>query len=153
MVNANDVSDQIKGYRKFRMLLQTRDMDWIENILTDTAYIDSINYRLLFLNSVTDKGREHVRRRELMTVYLAGGGEMNFPPRGRLHAVHGYWLDQLRSPIHAHAVIAPGQLPKTPTDLSLFHSTHGPTGEERLLATAKSRDVILEGTVAVRGPR
>lgn len=92
-VNANGVTFLIKGYGKLRRLLQTRTVDWIEVILTNVAYIPSINYHTLSLNSVTDKGHEYVGRRDVIIVCSAGGGEIYFRHAdGYLLSVDTGWI-------------------------------------------------------------
>lgn len=107
MGNVNGVTFPIKGPGKLSMLLQTRNSQWMEVILTDVACVPLINDHLLSLNSVIDKGHEYVGRRDGITVHLGGGGEIYCPPHLRLRAVREYMLDQLQSPAHAHAVIVP----------------------------------------------
>lgn len=147
MVNVNGTKFPPKGQNKILMMFQTREVEYIDVTLTDVvAYVPSLGFNLLSLNSVADNGHEYVRRKGGITVYLAGGGEIYFPPRSRLRAVHGYRFDKSRMPVHASTVIYPGLLPKANRlNINTYHNMHAHSNDVILRETAKRHILILEG--------
>ena len=133
----------IEGYGDLPLTLRSSSGD-VPLLLRNVAHVPSLNYHLLSLRAIADKGHTYFGDQEGITVYFSSGETLFFPSVGRLNFLYAYRpgtsVDET-----ATAVIAP-----TPTtsgiktaDINDFHVAHAHAHEGALKKTAKQMGVCL----------
>ena len=115
--------------------------------LRDVVHVLSLNYHLLSLRAVADKGHTYTGNRKGATVFFSAGDTMFFSSVGRLNFLYAYRPGMLVDKT-ANATNAPGPTTSnrdTPVDINGFHVAHAHVHEGALRKTAKQMGVTLEG--------
>ena len=137
----------IVGYGDLTVAFRSND-SWVHVKLHDVAHAPLLNYNLVSLTSLAQKGHSSTVEESGVTLKLKGGGTVQFPLIGKLCRQYGYRPEATGRMVDTVcAVIAPGQAkaPTTPTDINLFHCTYGHTHEALLKQTTKQQGVSLGG--------
>ena len=119
----------------------------ISLLLRNVAHVPSINYHLLSLRAVADKGQTYTGNHEGVTVFFSTRDTIFFPSVGRLNFMYAYRPGILVDET-VNATIAPVPTPSnhdTPVDINDFHVAHARAHEGALRKTAKKMSVSLEG--------
>ena len=144
---ANRRQISIAGYGDLTVAFRSKD-SWVHVKLYDVVHVPLLGYNLVSLTSLAQEGHPSAVEESGVTLKLIGGGTVTFPLIGKLCRQYGYRPEATGRMVYtACAVIAPGpaKAPTTPTDINLFHCTHGHTHEALLKQTAKQQEFSLSG--------
>ena len=145
MRTASGARYPIEGYGDLPLTFRSSSGN-LPPLLRNVAHIPRLNYYLLSLRVVADKGNSYTGTHEGVAVFFSTGDTLFFPSVGRLNFLYAYRPGMLVDET-ANANIAPGLTPSnrdTPVDINDFHVAHAHAHGGALRKTDKQMDVTLK---------